>query len=366
MRGPQRRKGACGQPLLAVLLGLLGAHCGPQFPPSWLIPAEPSDAGGTVDPAGKLRVLALAAEPPEVSPGATVNAAALVVIHPRYGVAADLGGELSGRLVGTPMPRGLSVKWRMCRLRDESMAPMPCGLGEGEGAQTTDTRELPELPGPATQLVAPGPEAGPLPYTLVLTLIAADAAFAGGAVACQDQARQGGGVSPDPDHCVIAVKRIKVSAGAAPNHNPELAGLYLGASESMLAALASQAGSYPRLDAGLADSQRPQLVLAAERGAEAVESEPDPQHPGGSRPETLNASFFTTAGTLEAGRASFLDLGCTEDPAQCPQLVRAPVNWQPPASRSAAEAPDGVVFFFAVLRDDRGGTSFRSGYALAH
>lgn len=356
----RRDKTAGGKWLAAGLLASC-LHCGPQFPPGWLIPAEPSDAGGVVDPAGKLRVLALAADPPEVAPGAPVSAAALVVIHPRYGVAADLGGELSGRLVGTPIPPGLSVQWWACRLDDAAAVPVPCGMVDS--TRTVEVQQLPALPGPATQLVAPVQAA--LPYTLVLTLIAADAAFAGGAAGCREQAAQNGGVSPDPDHCVIAIKRVKVSAGAAGNRNPALAGLYLGTAEPALEAIDPGPGHYPRLAAEVSDDQRPQLRLAAERGAAAVESEPDPQHPGSERPETLGASFFTTAGTLEAGRGSFLDLGCADEPSQCPQLLRSSVGWQPPASRAAVEAPDGVVFFFAVVRDDRGGVSFGRGYALA-
>lgn len=356
-----RRKRPAGCGVLAAGLLLTGLHCGPQFPPGWLIPAEPSDAGGVVDPAGKLRVLALAAEPPEVAPGDAVTASALVVIHPRYGVAADLGGELSGRLVGTPTPPGLSVQWWLCRLRDESAAPLPCGMVDG--TRTVDAQQLPALPGPAAQLVAPAQQV--LPYTLVLTLIAADAAFPDGAAGCHDQAAQNGGVSPDPDHCVIAIKRIKVSAAAAKNRSPALAGIYLGAAESVLEPIDRGAGSYPRLAAEVNDDQRPRLLLAAERGADAVESEPDPQHPESQRPETLGASFFTTAGTLEAGRGSFLDLACAQEPSQCAQLARSSVGWQPPAGRAAVEAPDGVVFFFVVLRDDRGGVSFGRGYALA-
>lgn len=343
--------------LLSTLLASL--HCGPQFPPSWLIPAESSDEGGVVDLAGKLRVLAIAAEPPEAAPGAVVSADALIVTHPRYGVAADLDG--SGRLLGSPLPRGLSVQWRLCRLRDESLSPLPCGMVDP--SRTLDEQELPALSATATQLVAAPKDA--LPYTLVLTLIAADAAFPGGAAACHDQAVQGGGVSPDAAHCVIAIKRIRVTADAAPNRNPQLAGVYLGPEDQAPVDLTGQAGSYPLLNASVEDSQRPQLLLAAERRPDAVESEPDPQHAGSARSENLGASFFTTAGTLEAGRGSFFDLGCAEDPAQCNALVRSAVHWQPPAGRAATEAPDGVVFFFVVLRDDRGGVSFRRGYARA-
>lgn len=343
--------------LLASLVASL--HCGPQFPPSWLIPAESSDEGGVVDPAGKLRVLAIVAEPPEAAPGTVVTATALIVTHPRYGVAADLDG--SGRLVGSPQPRGLSVKWRLCRLSDEALTPLPCGLVDP--SRTADEQELPALPDAATQLVVPSRDA--LPYTLVLTLIAADAAFPGGAAACHEQAVQGGGVSPDAAHCVIAIKRIKVAAEAAPNRNPQLAGVYLGPEDAAPTEITGQAGSYPLVDAGVEDSQRPQLLLTAERRPDAVDSEPDPQHAGSMRPENLGASFFTTAGTLEAGRGNFLDLGCADDPTQCPALARSLVHWQPPAGSAAVEAPDGVVFFFVVLRDDRGGVSFRRGYALA-
>ena len=74
-----RAKITAGRAGLLLSTLLAGPHCGPQFPPSWLIPAESSDEGGVVDPAGKLRVLAIAAEPPEAAPGAGVTAAALIV-----------------------------------------------------------------------------------------------------------------------------------------------------------------------------------------------------------------------------------------------------------------------------------------------
>lgn len=214
------------------LLVLPGLGCGPQFPPSWLIPAEPSAVGGGVEPAGKLRVLAIAAEPPEVAPA--------------------------------------SPPMRRC------------------------------------------------------------------APACHDQAVARGGVSPDPDHWVIAVKLVQVKASDRPSRNPALAGFYLGAAAS-LPALGPGGGSYPRLAADLADAQRPQLTLAAERAADAVQAEPDPQQPAAERPETLGISFFTTACTLEAGRGSFLELGCSAEPTLCPQRQRAAVSWQLPAARARSQ-----------------------------
>jgi hypothetical protein len=347
---------------LRLLLGLLWATgCGPQFPPSWLIPAKPSAAGGGVDPAGQLRVLAIVAEPPEVTPGAPVAVSALVVTHPLYGVASDLGGELAGRLVRTPTPRGLSLQWRVCRMAAGASALLPCGLVPGQ--PSVDEQLLLTLPGGTTQLLAPA--AADLPYTLVLTLIAADEAFPGGAAACREQAVQLGGVSPEPNHCVLAVKRLQVAASSAPTRNPALGGLYLGASAAERREISAAAGDYPRLPADLSDSARPSLSLWAERAAAAVQTEPDPQHPEQQRPETLGVAFFTTSGTLAAGRGSFLDQGCAQDPTTCPQAITTDVSWQPPTAQAAVEAPDGVVFFFAVLRDDRGGTSFRLGRALA-
>lgn len=342
-----------GAPLGLFLATFL--QCGPQFPPSWLIAAEPSDAGGLVDPAGKLRVLAIVAEPPEVAPGALVAVSALVVTHPQHGLISDLSGELAGRR--TPTPRGLSVQWRSCRLAEGAIAPVPCGLAPG--LPSLDEQTLPALPGPATELLVPARDG--LPYTLVVTLIAADEALPGGAAACQAAAAAQGGISPDPNHCVIAIKRVKVSTSGAPNRNPGLAGYYLGASAAALHDLRTSPGDYPRLP--LDASARPSLILAAERAADAVQAEPDDSLP--ERPEILGASFFTTAGTLDGGRSSFLDLGCAQDPAQCPQGPRTQVSWQPPAAQAAVEAPDGVVFFFVVLRDDRGGTSFQKGQALA-
>ncbi len=348
-----------GRALLGLLLAAVSGQCGPSFQPSWLIAADPMDKSGAIDPAGKLRVLAVVAEPPEVMAGVALAASALVVTHPQQGVVTDFG---DGMPVRSPTPRGLSVQWRLCQLADGQVTPVPCGTESGQPAPGAMDELLPTLPDLSTQLVAPA-LAMP-PYMLILTLYAADEAMPGGAAACHDQAVQQGGVSPNADHCVLAIKRVEVSTSATPNHNPGLAGLYLGAADP-LAEISASPGTYPVLASDLADSDRPQLSLAAERAADAVEMEPDPQNQQ-PRPETLGVSFYTTAGTLDAGRGSFLDQGCAQDPTTCPQLPRSSVNWQPPAQRAALEAPDGVTFFFVVLRDDRGGSSFRMGRAVAH
>ncbi len=351
------RRGVClGGAVLAAAAGL---GCGPQFPPAWRIAPDPVEAGGAIDPDGKLRVLAITADPPEAAPGARVALQALVVTHPQHGEVV----QVDGQSVRTPAPRGLSTRWLSCRVADPLLPPVPCGLTR---EPPLDLQTLPSSgsgSGPATELLAA--ELAALPYSLLVTLIAADQAFPGGAEACFAQAAAGGSVSPDPNHCVIAVKRVKIARSAAPNRNPAIAGLWLGPSAEQLADLGAGA-AYPRLGGEVPDEDRPKLQLTADRGADAVEQEPDPQDQTRIRDEVLGLSLFTTAGTLESGRATFVDLDCPSDPADCPQRLRSQVTaWQPPAAAAALEAPDGRAYFFAVLRDDRGGVAVRSGVARA-
>ena len=82
--------------------------------------------------------------------------------------------------------------------------------------------------------------------------------------------------------------------------------------------------------------------------------------------ELLTLSVFTTAGSLSNGRATYLDDSCMEaEPLLCPQRAHALLAWRPPSLRAPVEAPDNLVYFFAVLRDDRGGVSWRTALAKA-
>lgn len=352
----QRRRAAWGRLggsvmiSASVLLG--GGGCGPSFPPPWQLSAEPSDAGGQLDLDGKLRVLAIASEPPEVRPGQSVKVSSLIVVHPRFG-EVTLDGD---RSVGTLRPRGLSVLYRLCTLPEAMTSPLPCGLFP----QTAQYTELPTRSDFSTETQIPNQLGSP--SVQLVTLIAADHSYPGGAQACAVAAADNGGLSPSPNHCVIAVKRIKVSTTTAPNHNPVLTKILLGETEGTLVDAESGVATYPKLSAELREEDRPKWQVVIERATDSEEQEPDPLDPGRQRAELLSVSLFVTAGTLESGRGSFLDLTCTSD---CPQLLRSTLSWQPPAALAGTEAVDDRTHFVVVLRDDRGGTSFRAAVAEA-
>lgn len=336
--------------LRLVVLGLLG--CGPSFPPAWQIESEPIDESGTIDPDGTLRVLAMSAEPPEARPGTHVVVSSLVVTHPRFGQVVVQGGQP----VRTLSPRGLSLLYRACVLPDSAAAPLPCGLT----SLTRESWDLPVRADGSTELAIP---IGQISLrTLLVTLIAADEAYPGGAVACAQAAAQQDGLSPSPNHCVIAVKRVKVSTEAIPNQNPLLGRLWLGTQES-LSDLESGDARYPKLPGDLRDEDRPVLQVVVERAADAPQLEYDPRDRSRSRAELLSASLFVTAGTLDAGRGSFLDRDCRSE--SCPQQLTTTFSWRPVAARAAIEAPEDRTYFVVVLRDDRGGASFRWGEANA-
>lgn len=337
--------------LAVVLLGWQGWQgCGPELPPSSRIAPDPVGLDGQIDPRGKLRLLSIAADPPEARPGERVRLSALAVTHPRHGQR----GVIAGREVGTPAPRGLSHLWLVCQAAPGRAAPEACGLGD-PGA-TLEVRTLGT--GPTAELQAPALQgAGDLP--LLVTLVVADEAQARGAQGCYDAARAAGGAVPDPNRCVVGIKRVKVSQAALPNRNPGLARLGLVLPDGAEAALSIDLPT----TLGTAGERH---ALFVDRAADAVEREPDPENEGAERDEVLVAAYFVTGGALEAGRGGYQDPGCAEQP-ECPPLLRSEVGWTPPAAGSEEallQAPDGIYFFFAVLRDDRGGLSFQQGAAL--
>jgi hypothetical protein len=350
---------------LAAGLSALCVGCGPEFPPFWLIEADPLGRDGAIDGAGKLRVLGIQADPPEVGPDSAVRLSALVVTHPQHGVRVP-GPQ---GLLHTTQPQGLSALWLACKQPGEVVSPEPCGLEQLNS--TTELRRLSPMP-PSDPTPFPGEpvraelrtsSAADLPYTLLVTLIVADSSLPGGAEGCFQQAQARRGVSPSGNHCLIAVKAVRVSSSAVPNRNPGIAALAFGPEGASLSTQAPTGAvfSFPRLPADTADSERPKWTLAVERSPDSVETGSDSA--GQPRSESLSATFYTTAGTLEAGRGSFLDLDCPGVPETCPQHPRTSIGWQPPASRRGREAPDDTVHFFVVVRDDRGGLAFARAVA---
>lgn len=355
---------------LAVRIALLAGigfwtACGPSFPPYWQISAEPVDSGGNIEPgssddkSGALRVLAVVASPPEIRQGEHSIVTSLVVTHPRF---AETTRE-SEQTVLTLKPRGLSVLYRTC-VQDEALTtPLPCGVFP-ETSQFVDldnrTDEKTALGIPAARVFADA-RRNP-PYVLIVTLFAADAAFEGGASGCAQAVANNSGVSPHPAHCAVATKRVKVNPTDSPNRNPQLVRLSMSAFDGTFADLTLPNATYPKLSADTPEEDRPELQILFERAPDSEEQEPDPRNPEQTRPELLTVTLFVTSGTLETGRANFLDLDCETD---CPQKNTTTLPWKPPAARVALEAPDDKTHFLAVLRDDRGGASFLMGRAKA-
>lgn len=343
-----------------VGLALTVAACGPEFPSFWFIEPDPRGADGQVDAAGKLRVLAIQADPPEVGPDSAVKLSALVVTHPQQGeISRATDGEQR-----TTQPQGLTALWFACRQPSETVSPEPCGLEQLN--RTTELRRLdavaptvpPPFPGEPLRAALRTSAATDVPYTLLVTLLVADRSLPGGAEGCYAQAMSNRGVSPSVNHCLIAIKTIRVSNAASRNRNPGIRAVTLGPDGGTLDVQppASATFSYPRLATDTTDSDRPKLTLAVDRSEDAVEVGSDSS--GQPRNESLSATFYTTAGTLEAGRGSFLDLDCPGAPETCPQSPRTSVTWQPPTARAEREAPADLVHFFVVVRDDRGGLAF--------
>ena len=339
-----RRLGhALALPLVA-LAWLPGGGCGGDLP-----------IGSRVD---KIRLLALRAEPPEIAPGATTLVSALVARPPAAQGAVSLlwlackSSRTDGTAFGCLLAPGQRPE-ALPRCLDDPAAPL-CHLGEA--------LEVPYR--------APAIDLGPSGVDeRIVTLVAAEET-AGGALACALGAAGNGGAPPDPDRCVIAFKRLTLSAagrtprpdcpGGVLNHNPLLDGVTLGG-QPFPGPLA------PRLLAPGAQRDQAALPLIATRadGADelrccaATDSEaacPAKRH---GRREVLLVSWFASAGSLKEANTSLQRADCDDPCQRQPLELTTATTWLPPtADEAAKQAPDRRIRIWAVVRDDRGGAAW--------
>lgn len=336
------------QCVIVVGASLFVAGCADDLPPA-------SRVSG-------LRVLAVRAEPPEVESGETATIDALVVL-PHGSDGEDAGAP------------SLSYLWLACRPDPANPVPTGCALSPSQADAASATPfcdAAPEAPlcvvgltptvgYRAALAVAPGASA-----QVYLTLIASDR----DAIACAEQAAENDGL-PDPAHCVVAVKQLSVAAmgassGSARNHNPRLAtftihGEPLGASP---VPIPDDAAELP--------------LVAARCPSDAVGTSPPGTPTGacplGSGPETkadgtveaLTVSWFSTSGVVDPAHAYFQPADCTGDCLrQAPPMSVAGTWTAPDEVEAQMDASDGVVRFWAVVRDDRGGVGWLDGTARA-
>jgi hypothetical protein len=313
------------------------------------------------DVVDKLRVLAVRASPPEIAPGQTSVLDALVVGPP---LAADAA-----------VPR-LSYLWLACTETAGLALPGACGVTvDGNGGPGTfaapdggvpaaipSCQAQPNAPlcllgQTSTVSLSPSPPlSGSQVTQVIITLIVSDQ----DALACAAFAAEGTGAPPDPDHCVIAIKRLTVSNSASPNHNPELAKLSLNVDFMMGTA------QLPALAGGEAlplDAKRCTPALCAEAVAacclpgSGAEIKADAQ----GAVEPLAVAWFTTAGSLADARSSFqpsdCDSACQKDPAR----LAADVSTIWTAPDPSAYAASNEIDFWAVVRDGREGVGWLKG-----
>ncbi|MDB4968659.1 MAG: putative lipoprotein [Myxococcales bacterium] len=306
----------------------------------------------------KLRVLAVRAEPPEVAPGEW-TALDLLAVEPRV-------QQLDG---GAARP--LSAVWLACTLPSGTLTVSPCGVGGGLGTSGSTTLAPPscdDAPGAplcvistnlkTAYLANPGLLGDAASAELLITVAVADTDA--GAIGCLLDIANNEGRPTDPDHCVVALKRLQMSAPdrrtSAPNHNPTLATF----------TAASPAGNYTAdlLDGNgvftlAAGKDLASWEIAANRAADAAERKADGTY------EALTVSWFTSAGHLDGGRSLYLPPGCN-DPAACAAELPeegASTTWFAPTPAEAATTTEagGEIDFYAVIRDDRGGVGWRAG-----
>ena len=332
---------------LAVAMAAVAAGCSGDLPKS--------------DVVDKLRVLAVRASPPEIRPGQTSVLDALVVQPP---LAPD---------AAAPRP---SYLWLACTEAAGLALPGACGVtADGNGrpgifeapdggppSAIPSCQDQPSAPlcliGQTEKVsLSPSPSlSGSQVTQVIVTLIVSDQ----DALACAAFAAEGSGAPPDPDHCIIAIKRLTVSNSTSPNHNPRLAKL------SLDHEFKNGSAQLPPLEAGATlslDAERCTATLCAsgipaccEPGADA-EIETD----RGNVVEPLTVAWFTTAGTLAVARSTFqpadCDSACQKDPARLTAHVSS--DWTAPDP--SAYATTSEIDFWAVVRDGREGVGWIQG-----
>jgi hypothetical protein len=342
-------------PLLLLLAG-----CGNDLPPASRI--------------DKLRVLAVQTDPPEVAPGGQI------------GLTILTAQPLVQQLDGAP-PSPLSYVWLACSIPQGTAELAPCGVTAASPLPGADTgqaqmppscKDAPDSPlcvigtDPNETFTAPTTTGGARSTQMLISVTVSDAPR--GAVDCLLATANAGGMPQDPDHCVLALKRLtvtdrskKLSDGSDPDLNtnpPPPANFFLtdlaGVNYSLLDG--APFGPSPSddskgytIDATLADAP-----------LELETTFDDDGNVKGQAYESLTVAFFSTAGTFDGNRAAYLPAGCItqQDCPLQPPLPDANTTWNPP---TAAQLPqyttDGTVQFWAVLRDDRGGVSWVLGSA---
>jgi hypothetical protein len=295
----------------------------------------------------KLRVLAVRAEPPEIAPGGT-TALDLLAVEPRV-------QQLDGAA-----PRPLTAVWLACALPTGASTIAPCGVGSGGAMVTPPTcQDQPSAPlcligtDLTARYTADAGVLGDAPSTeLLLTVAVADTDA--GAAACLLDIANNGGLPTDPDHCVVSLKRLTVSAAPA-NQNPTLADFYATTPSGYAEPLDDGNGVWQYAPG----EDKAEWNIAAHRDDAAAEKKPDGTY------EALTVSWFTTAGHLDGGRSLYLPEGCNTPSACADQLPEtgADTTWFAPTADQASGKVDagGGVGFWAVIRDDRGGVGWRSG-----
>lgn len=283
----------------------------------------------------KLRVLAVQANPPEIAPGETTQLHVLAV-------------EPLVQKLDSGAPHALTAVWLACALPSGTLTVDPCSASSTIIGNAFD----------ATYSAAADALAGGAASTEVLLTVAVADTDAG-ALACIGDIANNGGMPTNPDHCVVSLKRLTISdpvQRAVPaNANPALADFYATTPSGFAETIDSNGAVWqyaPGQDLASWD-------VAAHRAPDAAEKKADGSY------EQLSVSWFTTAGHLDGGRSLYLPPDCTSA-TQCPTELPedgADTTWFAPTRAQAAANVDGsgIVDFWAVIRDDRGGVGWRAG-----